>query len=352
MRPSRIALSLLALVPVILGADSARVVKPAPDTLVVGSATSVTGIYVDETGNAVDGEIDILANGVDMGPVRTVGGVWSYPSVPLQLGLNIFTGSTLRLTPEGASSGSLAPFLLEQRNDLVARGRQDVFLDFADPEFDGLMREIALATLEPDPAPERLDAFAALVREEIGRYLDLVYSGNDVVRVDAMGPEVQRIHFDSTTLAPGLFGESPLDFLNERKDDVSTIYITTFKTTVVDENLLLIATPALESDSLEQRARDVATLIGRTAAHELGHSLGLVVATERGLKGCGGSHNCPAYDLRLPLANRFEDGHFIMDPGEQSALFARAGFANRIERAPRLPVFNSYNKSYIGHIHP
>jgi hypothetical protein len=352
-RPLRkVALPLLALVPVMLGADLTCATRPLPDSIVQSASTPLTGVVLDENLNPVEAQIDVFVSNEPLGPVQTVGGTWSYAAVPLRPGLNTIFGITQRETPDGPVVGTLSPFLLERRNDIVDAGRQDVFLDFTDPNFDGLMRAIAVATLEPDPGPAQLDAFAQRVKDEIARYVDLAYVGNAVVRVPASGPDVHRIHFDATTIMPSLLGESPLDFNSEVKAEVSTIFVTSFKTALVEENRLLIATPALESDGLEQRVVDIATLIGRTAAHELGHSLGLVVATERGLKGCGGSHNCPDYDVRQPFANRFGDGVFIMDPGDRSPLFARAGFADRFVRSQRLPVFNNYNKSYLGLVHP
>jgi hypothetical protein len=345
-------LMLLAFVPMIVGAgDFACVVTPSADSIVVTSPIPISGLLLDGNLNQVNGDVALNVNGVNLPVVSTTNSTWAYPAVGLNVGTNMFWGSTLRFTPAGPEQGGVAPFMLERRTDLIASGLQNVFLDFNSTQFDNLMRQIAVATLEPDPSPAQLQAFPEAVRTSLREYFDLAYFGNNVVRVPANGPNVHRINFDSVNIMPNLFGNSPINFNNTNKTQTSNVFVTTFKTSVVDENQLIAGTPAELSDTMAQRAGDIGVLIGRTAVHELGHSLGLVVEGANLLKGCEGSHNCLAFDDANPLANRFDVGHFVMDPGPRSLFFARAGFANQTDRNPRqLPVFNNYNKSYIGHI--
>jgi hypothetical protein len=116
----------------------------------------------------------------------------------------------------------------------------------------------------------------------------------------------------------------------------------------VDDNRLINQTAATKNDTIAQRVIDVGTFIGRTAVHEFGHSLGLT--NEGNLHGCEGTHNCEAYDAANP-SDRFDNGHYIMDPGPKSTIWARIGQANSTERKAKVPKFNSYNKSYLNIIH-
>ena len=144
-----------------------------------------------------------------------------------------------------------------------------------------------------------------------------------------------------------MFGESIGDYNNTNKKQTSHVYMDAIHCKIV--NQLVDDTAAELTDTLAQRVKDVSTYIGRTAAHECAHSLGLTNETH--LHGCDGNHNCDEYDEANPV-DRFNNGHYIMDPGGKSELYARIGNASATSRAWKRPVFNAYNKSYLKLIHP
>jgi hypothetical protein len=188
------------------------------------------------------------------------------------------------------------------------------------------------------------------VRAGIKDFVIKAYSGIDVVEVAASGADVHEIQFHGENSC-GLYGQSPGDWKNQTKAQVSHIYVGTFKCVAVDDNKLLTETPAKKTDSLQTRITDISTFIGRTAAHEFGHSLGLTSEGATKLNGCEGSHNCEAYDAANP-SDRFDSGHYMMDPGPKSLLYARIGQDSATVRDPKKPRFNNYNRSYLKLILP
>jgi hypothetical protein len=365
---------------------------------VVQSSVNVTGAVADDQGELVDARVDLRVNGVSQGQTNTSGGFFSYANVTLNPGVNVFSGSTRRTIGGQLVTSPLTTQQVERRNDLTPRGRQEVVFNFQ-PIADTRLREIAAGTLSPQPSQAQLAQFVAAVKTETREFFTRLYQPFNVVLVDQPTPGgggVVSVTFeDRAADLPGAFGStipSPAsdvfnlmqavpDFNNRNKTQIARVFVGNFKQVMVDQNQLLGATAALATDSLQQRAEQVSNALGRTAVHEVAHTLGLVsqgnlvteLAVSQGidpglaqfiaallgipnplpeLQGCRQAHNCPTVDANNPLADRFGDGFFIMDPGELVPLFARIGFAAPNSRAQRLPRFNNFNASYLRIIHP
>jgi hypothetical protein len=194
-----------------------------------------------------------------------------------------------------------------------------------------------------------LNSFVADVKAGISSFFTNAYSGTAVSLVGAPGAGIHRVKFHGYDSC-SLYGQSPGDYLNTVKGQTTDIYVGTFKCVMVDYAELIASTPAELTDPLATRVQDVATAIGRTVAHEVGHSLGLTADGVR-LHGCEGMHNCEAYDDSNP-SDRFDNGHHIMDPGPKSEMYARIGLSNPTTRVALRPYFERYGRSYVKIIHP
>ncbi|HZH03060.1 MAG TPA: hypothetical protein VEY30_04690 [Myxococcaceae bacterium] len=354
-RPWRWSLLTVAALP-LLAFDRGCVTAPRQDTLTTAATSSVQG-HIGEfdsgTGNFVQfvpgwARLRVNAGGFLPWVTTNADKLWSQ-SVPLPLGVNTVRGETWRVVSGSVVTGNVDPFLLERKNDLSNRGSQQVYFDFSDPDINAQLKAIASATLTGPLTAAQLNTFAADVKTEVKNFFASAYSCNAVTVVNAPGADVHTVlvhGYDSCSL----YGQSPGDYKNLTKAQTTDLYVGTFKCVMVDDGQLLGNTPAALSDSLATRVRDVGTAIGRTAAHEVGHSLGLT-ADGSLLHGCEGWHNCEAYDDANP-SDRFDTGHHIMDPGPKSPLYARIGQANPLTRSPRRPVFEAYGRSYLEIIHP
>ena len=335
----------------LMGVDRGCVTQPVTDTIVTTSTVEIKGTIneLNAAGTLVATHEGRARLRVNAGPFRpwanTVSKVWTSPDVPLNVGVNQITGATERGTGPSLVTGTVPAFLLERKTDLSDRGTQQVFFNWSASGIDDVLKNIARETLEPDPSAADLNTFAAQVKSQVQSFFQSAYSGTNVTITAAAGTDVHTVNF--TTADNGLYGSSPGDYRNQTKQQTSTINLGTFRSTCRDR--LLTDTPARATDSMNTRIVDVATFIGRTVAHEVAHSLGLT--NDANLHGCEGSHNCEAYDDANP-ADRFNGGHYMMDPGPKSLLHARIGQANAMPpRNTKRPVFNRYNKSYLNIIH-
>lgn len=341
----------------LMGVDRGCVTKPLTDTLVTSSAVEVRGAigrYDDVTMDWVEnvaGSARLRVNGGAYLPWQATNAdkVWIYPSVGLPIGVNKLDGQTSRWTGFSFINGTIDPFILERRTDLASAGTQQVFLDWSDAATSAKLKAIATGTLSAPLTAAQQDAFVADVKAKVASFFANAYSSTSITVVNAMAPGVHRVKFHGYDSC-ALYGQSPGDFKNTVKGQTSDIYIGTFKCVMVDYGELIASTPAALTDSLSTRATDVATAIGRTAAHEVGHSLGLT-ADGALLHGCEGWHNCEAYDDANP-SDRFDTGHHIMDPGPKSPMYARIGQASASVRKNKRPYFEAYGKSYLKIIHP
>jgi hypothetical protein len=338
------------------GFDRGCATSPRTDTLVTSSAVAVEGTLGEYTAsgsfqNLVEGYVRLNVNGSNLAWVATNSSkIWSYSSVGLNPGVNVLKGTTYRTVAGSAVWGNVLPYILEYKNDLPNRGQQKVFLNWYDANADTHLKAIASHTLNGPLSAADLNAFVAGVKSKIAEYVSARYAGTQITLVNASGVDVHTVNLNGSNTC-SLYGQSPGDYKNLNKQQTSTIYIGTFKCVIVDYNEMLSSTAAKKTDAMDVRITDVATMIGRTVAHEVGHSLGLTAEGSQ-LHGCEGMHNCEAYDEANP-SDRFDHGHYIMDPGPKSTVYARMGLANGSSvRKKQTPVFDAYGKSYLKIIHP
>ncbi|QSQ21249.1 hypothetical protein JY651_39650 [Pyxidicoccus parkwayensis] len=347
----------LALVAIpLFGFDRGCVTEPQTDILVTTATKTIRGNigrYDDSTlvwQENVAGSARLRVNGGAFLPWTATGSgnLWEFPNVALSLGVNVLDGETKRSTGSGTVNGPIDDFILERKNDLFANGSQPVFLDWSTAGLDAEIKAIATSTLSTPLTPAQQAAFVADVKTGIRNFFTNAYANVAVTLVEAPGTGVHTVKFLVGT-GCNLFGESPGDYKNTNKTQTTKIYLHTFR--CVMEDRLISTTPAELTDSVATRVEDVSTAIGRTVAHEVGHSLGLTADGEAYLHGCEGFHNCEAYDDAHP-ADRFDVGHHIMDAGPKSELFARIGQSNPNTRSKKTPYFEKYGKSYLQIIHP
>ena len=324
------------------------------DTLSTAATVQIQGTITEfnDAGKFVKnytGQVRLKKNGVYVSDWQNTDGTsWDYPSVALSSGMNIFNGDVRFQNASGAwVNGVIPSILIEKKTDLSSRGEQKVFLDWSDSNVDALIKDMATKTLDHVFTDAELNTFVADVKSRIVSFFNSAYTGTKVSLVNAAGTDVHTMKFMSTDRCD-FYGESPGDYRNQNKTQTSNIYIGTFHCIVVDDNSLISDTAAAKTDTVAQRVNDLGVFIGRTVAHELGHSLGL--ADETNLHGCEGMHNCEAYDVTNP-SDRFDNGHYIMDPGGKSTMWARIGVESSTTRNAQLPKFNSYNRSYLDIIH-
>lgn len=280
--------------------------------------------------------------------VNTVSGTYKFENMALSSGVNVFTGDVRFQEANGVwKIGVIPEVLVERKTDLSSRGTQKVYLDWTDSKNNNLIKEMGEETLNHSFTTAELDQFVVDVKNKIRNFIGSSYNGVNIQFVSASGTDVHTIKFYGDERCD-LYGQSPGDYKNQTKQQTSSIYTATFHCVIVDDNRLINNTAATKNDTVDQRVTDIANFIGRTAAHEMGHSLGLT--SEAHLHGCEGMHNCEAYDNANP-SDRFDNGHYIMDPGPKSNIAARIGQANSSERKTKTSKFNSYNKSYLKIIH-
>ncbi len=295
------------------------------------------------------GQVRLKRNGTYLSAWQnTDGTVWDYPSVALVNGVNTLNGDVRFQNASGVwINGQIPSLLIERKTDLSARGDQKVFLDWSDTKVDTLIKDMAQKTLDKTFTAAELNTFVSDVKNRVVTFFNAAYSGTSVTLVAAAGTDIHTIKFDGADRCD-YYGQSPIDYKNQTKTQTSNIYVGTFHCVVVDDNRLVNGTAAEKSDTVAQRVNDLGVFIGRTATHELGHSLGLT--DESNLHGCEGTHNCEAYDVSNP-SDRFDNGHYIMDPGPKSTIWARIGVESSTTRNAQVPKFNSYNQSYLDIIH-
>ena len=137
-----------------------------------------------------------------------------------------------------------------------------VWLDFAN--FSTRLDELAAyATVDPFTALEQ-----TLIKSTLQSQLNTIYSGFDVSFTETLPTgDHENVRFGATTTNRGLLGQAQeIDWLNLNLNDSASIYSTNFDFTI-DEF----------SGSVDRAAQlsQLTTALAGTAAHELGHNLGL-----------------------------------------------------------------------------
>jgi hypothetical protein len=235
------------------------------------------------------------------------------------------------------------------------RKRQNVRIAWT-PGAERQLADIAdktLATLSRDPKARQMqiEAFVIGAKHRVTAILVGVYKGL-AIDFDSVPPGAEQhkiIMLESSSSM--IFGQSQYDCENAKYADESEVWVGSIRKSMV--NQFVKWSPMSRDDALPTRIDDVAHVIARTAAHELGHSLGLVGSDGAcsWMGGCEGNHNCESFDAKYSgLAKRFGGGRFIMDSGEQTPHGLRLGEPlSRVRSVAREPAeLNGFDRSYLG----
>ena len=213
---------------------------------------------------------------------------------------------------------------------------------------DALVSKIGESTVTAELPPN----FPILVKWEVEKSFMRFYEGLPVSLTSASGPDVHTVTFtmDEDQRAKcgekgnRSFGCSADDCGNQRLSDNSFVFLHQFHQSMSSLERWL---PMSLDDSPHTRAEDLGEAIGRAAAHELGHSLGLVLVGCQALKGCSGNHN--GDEAGEPVGARICTGRgmHLMDKGRITSKHWRLAQATE-HRGPRTPsTIRSTNRQYV-----
>jgi hypothetical protein len=324
--------------------------RPTPPTL-AGNRVSIRTPANDTM--QLDAQLTLTGECAPAGATVTV--VVGTTSVPAQV-----TGETWQATvtlPTGTSliqarTGTVQDEVVVTRGaDLTPRATQKIRFVWHDGVDDEL-RKIARGTLQ-NPSASKVEAFVAGVRLQTPAILLGAYEGFDVADASDDSADVHTV--DLLPASDDFFGQSAYDCGNLDLHQQSEVLVGTYRSAMVDE--FQTWGPMRKTDNLQTRIEDVAAALGRTSAHEFGHSLGFVGSDQGSpcgwMMGCDGGHNCADLAQSFARAERFGSGRFIMDPGGKTLNHYRLAESTSNLRGPRAPsVFTAFDRSYLAAIHP
>jgi hypothetical protein len=327
-------------------AAEVKITKPENDKIVMTPSVTIEG-----TGLPEGAAVSIRLNGSTFA-TTVAAGKWSTSGVALNVGANAI---------DVQIGDKLASVLVVRgADDVKARPQQKVrFLwnDGVDDELEALVRESLSGTL----TNAQVATFVSNVKTRVVEVFKQRYDGVANIKVvDSDGDDVHTISMLAAD--DSVFGSSPFDCGSTRPKEISEIHIGTFHSQMTqpdDSNGFISGwRPMKRSDPVEDRTEDVSQAIGRTSAHEFGHSIGLVGGNTdnacRWMDGCDAGHNCEGFDISHPLADRFDSGWHIMDPGGRTVNNARISEPDNKKRTkPRKsPIFEAFSASYLRIVHP
>jgi len=337
-------------------AADVRISKPEPDQVVRSHQLVLSGHAVAEDGPnmvSISRKLSSAANSTEIAQAMLDGnGDWT-ATVPLVPGTQL-----LVVTLAGATD----QILVTRAGDAIGRQPpQKVRLQWVNgtdekQQVDRQIRLVAERTLDPPPAEPQLSAFVDDVKGRVRQLFVERFQGvANLVVVDQDGPDVHTVNFLATD--DGLFGQSPFDCGSVSRNEATEVHVGTYRRSMSN---LGQWKPMQRGDLPSVRAEDLARCLARTAAHEVGHSLGLVgdpaVPAWKCLwmRGCEEGHNCFSITDTFDIADRFDDGWYLMDSGPRTTNRARLGeeFESRRSLVRRAPVFNTFNRSYLQIVHP
>jgi hypothetical protein len=312
--------------------------SPTNDTILLGAKIVLTGQATPDS--AVGDGVKVRA-GQAIQTVPVAKGRWRV-EIPLP------EGQTVIDLTYGDQTLSL---LLTHGKDIQGRGTQPVRFEWEPRAIDRL-KEIARSTLD-QVSDAGAVAFATGVKQLVPILFKQMYRGVNLVESAVDGPEVHVVRM--TGAEGGVYGSSPYDCGNSKKRETSTILVGTYARQMED---LDAWPPMSKTDSLQTRIEDVSYALARTAAHEVGHSLGFVgYRVGRPcdwMLGCDEGHNCPEVNASYPMAERFAEGALIMDPGNKTWNHFRISEERDSQRGLRrhLSRFSTFDLSYLAVVHP
>jgi hypothetical protein len=317
--------------------------SPENDIIVQDAMITVSGVVVGTPGPGATVVLSMEGSPTTYSGAVGADGSWSIASVAIP------ANSTANWTAKlGTSTHTI---VLTRGTGLASKGHQKVYFDWGQG-VDAQILSLANGSLDTALTQDQQVAFVQGVRSQVVLAFTRAYSGYGIDIVNAPGAGIHTIQMmkDSSSL----FGQSPYDFGNQDPDQQSQIFVGTFAASMTSDDW----SPLAKTDSWRLRIIDAGEAIGRSCAHELGHSLGLVgsdaFAPGGWMRGCDGGHNCDQVQAQFPLSARFKSGQFIMDPGEKSLPNNRVAEPSQSARsATRRPAgFNPFNRSYLSFVHP
>lgn len=321
--------------PVPLAGNRVAIVAPANDIIQLDAQLQLKGECAP-AGSAVT-----IVVGNSSFPAQVSGEAWE-ATITLPAGTSIVK----------AKSGTVQDEIVVTRGaDLTPRATQKVrFVWHAG--VDEELRKIARGTLQ-NPSASKVEAFVAGVRSITPAILLSAYEGFDVADASDDSADVHTV--DLLPHSDDFFGQSAYDCGNQELHQQSEVLVGTYRSAMVDE--FQTWGPMRKTDNLQTRIEDVASALGRTSAHEFGHSLGFVGSDQGSpcgwMLGCDGGHNCSDLAESFARAERFGSGRFIMDPGGKTLNHFRLAETAPNARGPRAPsVFTTFDRSYLAAIHP
>jgi len=332
------ALAVLLIIAAPSRAASLNVNQPADDAIVFSANVAISG-----TSTAASVKLQSAAMSAS---IPVINHEWSFSDVPLLPGLN-----ALDLSDD---AGGRLTLFITRGTGVTVRPPQKVRLVWEEGTDDEL-REIARGTLARQLDEPALAEFVRAVKALASGVFRRAYAGvADVRLTDDDGDDVHTIRF--LGLDEDAFGLTVTDCGNADLHGRSRVFVGTYRRLLVGH--LDQWAPMTENDSPEVRMQDIGEALGRTAAHELGHGLGLVIDDPaspcRWMNGCNISHSCSTFQNLHPGIRRFAEGAFIMDAGDETAnheRLAEPGGEGRAER--RAPsTFCDFDRSYLRLIHP
>jgi hypothetical protein len=270
-------------------------------------------------------------------PVRQ-DGVWG---VELDIS-NIPMGASFQVQA-GVGLGDLSTRRYIKGDPAIRGEKQDVCFTWT-PGAGRLLVEIARGTGVRWGIEGSHDHFIRAVQLETERVFKRSYRGLGLTVVPGPGMNVHEIEM-SPGLLPGEFGRTVYDYGNRRKGQPSAVWIGSIAHAILSD--FKAWGPMESGDSWQDRAVDLGQILGRSAAHEVAHGLGLV----------GPPHSPGAWmggDSAGHNHARFGDGLCIMDPWAAVRNCLRLAQPNPNERSwPRSPAgFNAFNRCYLEHLLP
>lgn len=330
-------LILLMFSPVLGGGTSLTVNRPTPDAVVTGAAVTISGTSAATSVT--------LQSGTALSSVAVIDNRWSFAAVPIAPGLNTLTISD--------GNEPLTVFIT-RGTGIAARPQQKVRFVWEEGS-DDVLRGIASGTLDRQLDDLSLDRFVRDVKTLTAEVFSRAYDGiADIRLVPDDADDVHTVRF--LAIDEDVFGLTLTDCGNADLHGHTRVFVGTYRRLLVGH--LDQWPPMAAGDEMDVRIRDMAEALGRTAAHEVGHGVGLVVDDGQSpcnwMNGCSLNHSCATFQSLHPGIRRFANGGFIMDAGDETMNHARLAEPGEDGRAQRRrpSVFCDFDRSYLGVIHP
>lgn len=317
-----------------------KIEAPANDRVTMSSAINVEG------SGAPDGaSVEVSVGGAAPLTAAVSGGRWSIDGLNLAVGVNLI---------EARIADKADTVIIVRGGDAIERRPPQKIRFLWNAAVDEELKKLAKGSLDAQISEADLGAFVSSVKTRAVEIFSAAYNLTDVRVVPDDGPDVHTISMLS--IDDTLFGQSPFDCGNRKLKQTSKVHVGTYRRSMTDR--FERWRPMRKSDALAVRIEDVAQALGRTSAHELGHSLGLVGGDGDSqcvwMDGCDSGHNCGSFDDLNARADRFDGGWHIMDPGGKTKDNARLAEPDPDQRSPaRVPSkFEGFGASYLNIVHP